>query len=203
MLKFDCLGQVLVPLCGLLLRTLYVEARVHCRRLHGGGFLRRPGGDGLYPRYEEKGLPLRPHHPHCSTEHLASRGALWDHGGPLHAWGEARSIYTASTLSLCSGQWSQEFNICSQILDDFKVCTEYHGADTEGSNPITSTGVNIRCIKWLHSSPKPFGLKLFFPFILLLLHLSVFAEVWWAANCTSIFIDLLKLCTTRKALTGL
>lgn len=25
--------------------------------------------------------------------------------------------------------------------------------------------------------PKPFGLKLFFPFILLLLHLSVFAEV--------------------------
>lgn len=30
LLKVDCLGQVLVPLRGLLLRALYVEARVHC-----------------------------------------------------------------------------------------------------------------------------------------------------------------------------
>lgn len=49
LLKDECLGQVLVPLCGLLLRALYVETGVHRGCLHGGGFLRRPGGDGLYP----------------------------------------------------------------------------------------------------------------------------------------------------------
>lgn len=42
------------------------------------------------------------------------------------------------------------------ILDDFKVCTEYHGEDNEGSITITFTGVNIRCVKWLHSSTKAF-----------------------------------------------
>lgn len=49
LLKVDSLVQVLVPLCGLLLRALYVEAGVHSGCLHGGSFLRRPGGDSLYP----------------------------------------------------------------------------------------------------------------------------------------------------------
>lgn len=40
--------QILVPLCGLLLRAVHVEAGVHRGCFHGGGVLWRSGGDHLH-----------------------------------------------------------------------------------------------------------------------------------------------------------
>lgn len=40
--------QILVPLCRLLLRAVYVETGVHCGRVHGGSVLWRSGGDHLH-----------------------------------------------------------------------------------------------------------------------------------------------------------
>lgn len=68
--------QILVPLRGFLLRAVHMEAGVHRGRLHGGGVLRRPGGDRLHARHEEEDLPLRSPHPNRRTQHLPGRGAI-------------------------------------------------------------------------------------------------------------------------------
>lgn len=113
---YSRLPQVLVPVCGFLLRALYLEARVHCWCFHGGSVLWWFSGDHLHSWYEKEDLSLRPSYSYCSPKHLPGCGSFWNPGGPLHAWGElyiirfiwwihnkqnTRSVFASRWIEMC------------------------------------------------------------------------------------------------------
>lgn len=73
---YTCHVQVLVSLCGLVLRAVHVEAGVHRGCLHGGGVMWRPYRDHLHSRHAQEDFSLRAAYPNRSPQHLASSGAF-------------------------------------------------------------------------------------------------------------------------------
>lgn len=97
---FKSSPQILVSLCGLVLRTVYLEAGVYCRCIHGGSVMWRPGGNYIHTWHEEKDIPLCPSYPHCSSQHLTGCGAIWNPCWPLHAWGWYKRFFFFMWLKL-------------------------------------------------------------------------------------------------------
>ena len=64
-----CLLQAVVPLCGLLLRALHLEAGVHCGPLHDRCVLWWSHRHHLLTGHDQQDLPLLPLHPHGSAQH--------------------------------------------------------------------------------------------------------------------------------------